>query len=145
MCACNTAHAPSGILARGPSAPVASPGQELRPVDPTEAFSLWTPDQGGPSCPPLEPPDRGSLRCSLWPPIDQACAAMDLREGASPPPRPLPSLAAPLAAVVNSSLTQPDVLWNFSMGRSHGAAQRQREKATEPDTHRPAHSAGGGG
>jgi hypothetical protein len=31
------------------------PGQELRPVDPTKAFSLWTPDQGVPPMDPDQP------------------------------------------------------------------------------------------
>lgn len=59
------AHAPSGILARVLSAPVASPGQGFQPVDPTEAFSLWTPDQGGLRARPWNPQTEGDFALPL--------------------------------------------------------------------------------
>lgn len=45
------------ILARVSPTPVASPGQGFQPVDPTKAFSLWTPDEG--PC-PIDPREERS-------------------------------------------------------------------------------------
>jgi len=84
------------------SPPVASPRPGPSAAGPDQTrFAFWTSDReafhppatrplfrqrlrpGEPSCPPwTSRPGKTSL--SPWPPIDQACAAMDLHEGRAP-------------------------------------------------------------
>ena len=66
--------------------------------------------------PPWTPRPR-ETSLSLWPPIDQASAAMDRAKGVSRPLEPAcrPRLR-PDRTVVNPALTQPEVLWKFREG-----------------------------
>src|ERR1017187_10017543 len=54
MCAVSPRGRLRRILARVSPTPVASPGQGFQPVDPTKAFSLWTPAEGPCPCDPRE-------------------------------------------------------------------------------------------